>query len=52
MSAMYVTHMSDELKPNKVVCYAQIGTFVRVNVLFITNYVKYITYSKESILPN
>ena len=41
-----------ELEPNKVVCYGQIGTYERVHVLFITNYVKYITYFKESILPN
>jgi len=47
-----VTHISDELEPNKVVCYGQIGTYVRVHVLFITNYMKYIMYFKESILPN
>jgi len=35
----------------KVFCYEQIGTYVRVHVLIITNYVKYITYFKESILP-
>jgi len=52
MIASSVTHISDELEPNKVVCYGQIGTCVRVHVLFITNYVKYITYFKESILPN
>ena len=52
MIARYVTHISEELEPNKVVCYGQIGTYVRVHVLFITNYVKYITYFKESILPN
>jgi len=50
--AKYVTHFSDELEPKKVVCYGQIGTYVQVHVLFITNYVKYITYFKESILPN
>jgi len=49
MITMYVTHISDELKPNKRVVYGQIGTYV--HVLFITNYVKYITYFKESILP-
>jgi len=52
MIARYVTHISDELGPNKVVCYGQIGTYVRIYVLCITNYVKYITYFKESILPN
>jgi len=52
MIATYVTHISDELKPNKCVSYGQIGTYVRVHVLFITNYVKYITYFKESFLPN
>jgi len=52
MIASYVTHISDEFEPNKVVCYRQIGTYVRVHVLFITNYMKYITYYKESILPN
>jgi len=50
--ARYVTHISDELELNKVVCYGQIGTYVRVHVLFVTNYGKYITYFKESILPN
>jgi len=50
--ARYVTHISDELEPNKGVGYVQIGTYVRVHVLFITNYVKYIAYFKESILPN
>jgi len=48
----YVTHISDELEPNKVVCYGQIGTYIRVHVLFFTKYVKYIMYFKESILPN
>ena len=52
MNAMSVTHISDELEPNKGVGYVQIGPYVRVHVLFITNYVKYITYFKESILPN
>jgi len=52
ISARYVTHISDELEPNKVVCYGQIGTYECVHVLFITNYVKYLTYFKESILPN
>ena len=52
MIASYVTHISDELEPNKAVCYEQIGTYVQEHVLFITNYVKYITYFKESILPN
>jgi len=52
MIARYVTHNSDELEPNKGVCYGQIGTYVRVHVLFITNCVKYITYFNESILPN
>jgi len=52
MIPRYVTHISDELEPNEGVCYGQIGTYVRVHVLFITNYVKYITYFKESILPN
>ena len=45
MIASSVTHISDELEPNKV----HIGT--HVHVLFITNYVKYITYFKVSILP-
>jgi len=49
MIARYVTHMADELEPNKGVCYGQIG---QAHVLFITNYVKYITYFKESTLPN
>jgi len=52
MISMYVTHISNELEPNKGVRYGQIGTYVRVHVLFITNYVEYITYFKESILPN
>ena len=51
MNAMSVTHISDELEPNEGVGYGQIGTYVRVHVLFITNYVKYITYFKESTLP-
>jgi len=50
--ARYVTHISDELEPIKVVCYGQIGTYERVHVLLVTKYVKYITYFKESILPN
>ena len=50
MIARYVTHISDELYPNKVICYGQIGTYVRVHELLITNYVKYITCFKESIL--
>jgi len=52
MIARYVTHIPDDLEPNKLVYYRQIGTYVRVHVLFITNYMKYITYFKESILPN
>ena len=52
MIARYVTHISDELEPNKGVGYGQIGTYARVCVLFITNYVKYITYFNESIIPN
>jgi len=52
MIARYVTHISDELELNKVAYYGLIGTYVRVHVLFITYYVKYITYFKESILPN
>ena len=52
MSARSVTLISDEFNPNKCVGYGQIGTYVRVHVLFITNYVKYITYFKESVLPN
>jgi len=52
LSARYVIHISDELEPIKGVCYGQIDTYVRVHVLFTTNYVKYITYFKESILPN
>jgi len=51
MIAMYVTHISNELEPIKGVCYGQIGTYVRVHVLFITNDVTYITYFKEKILP-
>ena len=50
MIASSVTHISDELEPIKGVCYGQIGTYVRV--MFITNYVNYITYFKESTLPN
>jgi len=49
MIARYVTYISDELEPNKVVCYGQLGTYIRVHVLFITNYVKYITYFEDSI---
>jgi len=52
MIARYVTCISDQLEPNKVVCYGQIVTYERVHVLFITNYVKYLAYFKESILPN
>jgi len=52
MIARYVTHIYDELEQNKGVCYGQICTYVRIHVLFITNYVKYITYFIESILPN
>jgi len=52
MIAMCVTHMSDELEPNKCIGYGQIGTYVRMYVLLITHYVKYITYFKQSILPN
>ena len=36
---MYVTEISDELEPNKGICYEQIGTYVRVHVLIITQYV-------------
>jgi len=50
MIARYVTHISDELKTNKCIVYGQIGTYVQV--LFITNYVKYITYFNECILSN
>jgi len=50
--ARYVTHISDELEPNEGVCYGKIGTYVRVHALCITNYLKYITYFKESTLPN
>jgi len=50
--ARNVTHNVDELEPNKLVCYGQIGTYGRVHVLFITNYGKYVTYIKVSILPN
>ena len=39
MIARYVTEVSDELEPNKGVCYEQIGTYVRVHVLIITQYV-------------
>ena len=49
MIAMSVTHIYDDLETNKVVCYGQIGTYVQVHVLFITNAVEYITYFKESI---
>jgi len=52
MIARSLTHISDELKSNKGVGYVQIDTYVRVHVLFITKYVKYITYFKKSILPN
>jgi len=52
LSTRYVTHISDELGPIKGVCYEQIGTYVRVHVLFITKYVKYITYFIDSVLPN
>jgi len=37
--ARYVTHISDELEPNKGVGYGQIGTYVRVHVLFITSHI-------------
>jgi len=50
--ARSVSYISDELEPNKGVGYGQIDTYVRVHVLFITHYVKYITYFKESILIN
>jgi len=50
--ARSVTHISGELEPNKGVGYGQIGTYVQVHVLLTTNYVKYITYFKEGILPN
>ena len=50
MIATSVTHISDALEPNKGVGHGQIGTYVRVHV--ITNYVNYIMYFKESILPN
>jgi len=40
LSARYVTYISDELGSIKGVCYEQIGTYVRVHVLIITNYVK------------
>jgi len=52
MITRYGTHISDELEVIKGVCYGQIDTYVRVHVLFIPNYVKYITYFKESTLPN
>jgi len=42
-----VIHISDELEPNKVVCYEKIGTYVRLHVLFTTNYVKYIRISQR-----
>jgi len=45
MIARYVTHIFDELQPNKGVCYGQIGTYVLVHVLFITKYVK--VFQKE-----
>jgi len=38
------------VKLNNCIVYGQIGTYVQE--LFITNYVKYITYFNESILPN
>ena len=49
MIARYVTYISDELEPNKVVCYGQLGTHVGVHVLFITKYVKYIKYITKLI---
>ena len=52
MIAMCVTHMSDELEPNKCIGYGQIGTYVRVHELSITHYTKYITYFEESLLLN
>jgi len=51
MIARSVTNISDELEL-EVVCYGQICKYVRVHVLFITNFVQYITYFKESISPN
>jgi len=48
MIASSVTHISDEFEPNKVVCYGQIGTYIRAHVLFITNYVKYV-FQREYI---
>jgi len=48
MIARYVSrYISDELEPNKGVCYGQIGTYVRVHVLFITNYVKSSRFPKR-----
>jgi len=45
MIAMSVTHISDVLKPNKCIVYEQIGTYVRVHVLVITNYATHrVTY--------
>jgi len=41
MIARSVTHISDEFEPIKGVCYGKIGTYIRVHVLFITNYVYY-----------
>jgi len=38
------------LNPTKL--FVMDNTYERVHVLFITNYVKYIKYFKESILPN
>ena len=52
MIARHVTHISDELEPIKGVCYGKICTYVRVHVLIISDYVKYITYFKESIIFN
>jgi len=50
--ARYVTYIYDELGPIKGVCYGQIGTYVRVHVLIITNYVKYIKLITQLILYN
>jgi len=47
MIASSVTHISDELELNKVACYGQIGIYIRVHVLFITNYVHTSRISKR-----
>ena len=49
MIASSVTHISDEFEPNKVVCYGQIGTYIRVHVLFITNYEIHHVFQREYI---